>query len=89
MSVPVPVVVGFALFVGALFTVGVRVPVIVLLIGVPVPVPVFAVGASFRLKRCLHGGDNQVHGAQHVCEYMVRFYVQVGWGEFNRYVTIA
>ena len=54
-----------------------------------VSVSVFAVGASFRLKRCLHGGDNQVHRAQHVCEYMVRFYVQVGWGEFNRYVTIT
>ena len=56
---------------------------------VSVSVPVFAVGASFRLKRCLHGGDNQVHRAQHVCEYMVRFYVQVGRGEFNRYMTIA
>ena len=49
----------------------------------------YAVRIAFRLKRLADLIDDQMHGAQHVSQHMVRFNFQVIGFEFNCHMAVT
>ena len=52
-------------------------------------VPACGIGPVLRLKCLLDRIHNQMHGAQHVGQHVVRLNLQVVGLELNRHVTVA